>query len=87
VSAKAAGVNRLVLFPRPVALSGAERIAASALQHKLPMLSGWYNYADAGGRSRRIPHRRRAVWVGNSFGVCLSARKTDAGVGASTPAS
>lgn len=60
VAAQAQGVNGLVLFPDPITLSGAPRIAAFALQHKLPVVSGWYNYADAGGLVSYGPNLREA---------------------------
>ena len=60
VAAQAQGVNGLVLFPDPITLSGAPRIAAFALQHKLPVVSGWHNYADAGGLVSYGPNLREA---------------------------
>jgi putative ABC transport system substrate-binding protein len=60
VAAQAQGVNGVVLFPDPITLSGAPRIAAFALQHKLPVVSGWYNYADAGGLVSYGPNLREA---------------------------
>ena len=60
VAAQAQGVNGIVLFPDPITLSGAPRIAAFALQHKLPVVSGWYNYADAGGLVSYGPNMREA---------------------------
>jgi putative ABC transport system substrate-binding protein len=58
VAARAQGVDGLVLFPDPITLSGAPRVAAFALQHKLPVVSGWYNYADAGGLLSYGPNLR-----------------------------
>jgi len=49
VAAHAAGADALVLFPDGVTNGGRERIAAFALQHKLPTVSGWDVYAVAGG--------------------------------------
>lgn len=49
IAAQAQGVNGVVLFPDPITLSSAPRVVAFALQHKLPVVSAWYNYADAGG--------------------------------------
>ena len=60
VAAQTQGVNGVVLFPDPITLSGAPRIAAFALQHKLPVVSGWYNYADAGGLVSYGPNLREA---------------------------
>jgi putative ABC transport system substrate-binding protein len=60
VSAQAAGVNGIVLFPDPITLSGAPRIAAFALKHKLPVVSGWYNYPEAGGLVSYGPNMRQA---------------------------
>jgi len=60
VAAQAQGVDGVVLFPDPITLSGAPRIAAFALQHKLPVVSGWYNYADAGGLVSYGPNLREA---------------------------
>jgi putative ABC transport system substrate-binding protein len=60
VAAQAQGVHGVVLFPDPITLSGAPRVAAFALQHKLPVVSGWYNYADAGGLVSYGPDMREA---------------------------
>ena len=60
-AAQAAGTDGLVLFPDPVTLSGAERIAAFALKHKLPVVGGWHNYADAGALLSYGPNLRE-VW-------------------------
>lgn len=60
VAAQAQGVDGLVLFPDPITLSGASRVAAFALQRKLPVVSGWYNYADAGGLVSYGPNLREA---------------------------
>jgi putative tryptophan/tyrosine transport system substrate-binding protein len=51
VAARLAGADALVLFPDPITLASRERIAAFALQHKMPMVSGCDNYALAGGLS------------------------------------
>ncbi|MBI3371498.1 MAG: ABC transporter substrate-binding protein [Betaproteobacteria bacterium] len=59
-AAQARGVDGVVLFPDPITLSGAPRIAAFALEHKLPVVSGWYNYADAGGLVSYGPNLREA---------------------------
>jgi putative ABC transport system substrate-binding protein len=48
-AARVAGADALVLFPDPITLASRERIAAFALQHKMPLVSGWDNYALAGG--------------------------------------
>ena len=60
VAAQAQAVDGLVLFPDPITLSGAPRVAAFALQHNLPVVSGWYNYADAGGLVSYGPNLREA---------------------------
>ena len=60
VAAQAQGVDGVVLFPDPITLSSAPRIAAFALQHRLPVVSGWYNYADAGGLVGYGPNLREA---------------------------
>ncbi len=48
-TAQAAGADALVMFPDGVTNVGRERVAAFALQHKLPTVSGWDVYAIAGG--------------------------------------
>lgn len=58
VATRTQGVDGLVLFPDPITLSGAPRVAAFALQQKLPVVSGWYNYADAGGLLSYGPNLR-----------------------------
>jgi putative ABC transport system substrate-binding protein len=68
VAARVAGADALVLFPDPITLAGRERIAAFALQHKLPLVSGWDNYALAGGLVTYGPNlieawRRTAIYV------------------------
>ena len=60
VSARTQGVNGVVLFPDPITLSNAPRIATFALQHRLPVVSGWYNYAEAGGLVSYGPNLREA---------------------------
>ena len=50
----------MVLFPDPITLSSAPRVAAFALQHRLPVVSAWYNYADAGGLVSYGPNLREA---------------------------
>ncbi len=60
IAAKAQGVDGVVLFPDPITLSSAPRVAAFALQHKLPVVSAWYNYADAGGLVSYGPNLREA---------------------------
>jgi len=57
-AAQAAGTDALVLFPDGVTNVGRERIAAFALQHKLPTVSGWDVYADAGGLVTYGPNMR-----------------------------
>jgi putative ABC transport system substrate-binding protein len=48
-AARAAGADSLLLFPDPVTLAARERIATFALKHRMPLVSGWDNYALAGG--------------------------------------
>jgi putative tryptophan/tyrosine transport system substrate-binding protein len=60
--------NALLLFPDRVTLAGRERIADFALQHKMPLVSGWDNYALAGGLVSYGPNlgaawRRTAYYV------------------------
>ena len=57
-AAVAAGTDGLVLFPDGVTNTGKERIAAFALQHKLPTVSGWDIYAIAGGLVTYGPNMR-----------------------------
>lgn len=47
-SARANGAQALVVFPDSVTLAGKDRIAAYALKHRLPSVSGWDVYAEAG---------------------------------------
>lgn len=42
------GTQALVVFPDALTLEQRERIAAFALQHRLPTVSGWSLYADSG---------------------------------------
>ena len=60
-AAQAAGADALVVFPDNVTFGGAERIAAFALKHRLPMVSGWDHYALAGGLVSYGPNLR-ASW-------------------------
>ena len=67
-AARAAGTDALVMFPDGVTNTGRERIAAFALQHKLPTVSGWDVYAIAGGLltygpSMRASYRHLASYV------------------------
>lgn len=57
-AAQAAGTDALVLFPDGVTNLGRERIAAFALKHKLPTVSGWDVYAIAGGLVTYGPNMR-----------------------------
>jgi len=57
-AAQAAGADALLAFPDGVTNAGRERIAAFALQHKLPTVSGWDVYADAGGLVTYGPNMR-----------------------------
>jgi len=56
--AQAAGADALVIFPDGVTNAGRERIAAFALQHRLPTVSGWDVYAIAGGLVTYGPNMR-----------------------------
>lgn len=47
-TARASGAQALVVFPDSVTLAGKDLIAAYALKHRLPSVSGWDVYADAG---------------------------------------
>ncbi len=47
-SARAGGAQALVVFPDSVTLTGKERIAAYAIKHRLPSVSGWDVFAEAG---------------------------------------
>ena len=62
IAARAAGAEALVMFPDAVTFQGRERIAAFALQHKLPTVSGWEAYATAGNLVTYGPNLR-ASWV------------------------
>jgi putative tryptophan/tyrosine transport system substrate-binding protein len=57
-AAYSAGTDALVLFPDGVTNAGRERIAAFALEHKLPTVSGWDVYALAGGLVTYGPNMR-----------------------------
>ena len=61
-AARAAGAEALLSFPDAVTFQGREKIAAFALQHKLPTVSGWEDYAVAGGLVTYGPNLR-AAWV------------------------
>jgi len=56
------GAEALVLFPDGVTVQGRARIAAFALQHKLPTVSGWESFAVAGHLVTYGPNLR-ASWV------------------------
>ena len=62
VAARAGGAEALVLFPDAVTVQGRARIAAFALQHNLPVVSGWETYAVAGCLVTYGPNLR-ASWV------------------------
>jgi len=57
-AAQTTGTDALVVFPDGVTNTGRERIAAFALQHKLPTVSGWDIYAIAGGLVTYGPNMR-----------------------------
>ena len=61
-AARAAGAEALVMFPDAVTFQGRERIAAFALQHKMPTVAGWEAYATAGNLVTYGPNLR-ASWV------------------------
>ena len=62
VAARAGGAEALVLFPDAVTSQGRARIAAFALQHKLPTVSGWESFAVAGNLVTYGPNLRSS-WV------------------------
>lgn len=47
-AARAGGAHALVVFPDSVTLAGKDRIAAYALKHRLPSVSGWDVFGEAG---------------------------------------
>lgn len=47
-AARAAGAQALTVFPDSITLAGKDRIAAYATKHRLPSVSGWDVYAEAG---------------------------------------
>jgi len=47
-SARAGGAQALTVFPDTITMAGRERIAAYALKHRLPSVSGWDVYGEAG---------------------------------------
>ena len=57
-AALAAGTDALVLFPDGVTNQGRDHIAAFALKHKLPTVSGWDVYAIDGGLVTYGPNMR-----------------------------
>lgn len=61
-AARATGAEALVMFPDLVTFQGREQIAAFALQHKLPTVSGWESFAVAGHLVTYGPNLR-ASWV------------------------
>lgn len=46
--ARAEGAQALAVFPDSVTLAGRDRIAAYAIRHRLPSISGWDSFAEAG---------------------------------------
>lgn len=67
-AAQTAGAEALVLFPDQVTNPNRAEIAEFALRHRLPTVSGWSNYADAGhlvtyGPNLRDSYRRTAHYV------------------------
>jgi putative ABC transport system substrate-binding protein len=61
LTAQTAGADSLVVFPDGITFGGAERIAAFALKHKLPLVSGWDHFALVGGLVSYGPNLR-ATW-------------------------
>lgn len=58
----------VVAFPDAILLRLRERIAAFSLQHRVPAISGWAQFADSGnlmsyGPNLRASHRRLSVYV------------------------
>lgn len=47
-TARLAGAQAFVVFPDSVTNAGREKIAAYALKHRLPSISGWDSFAEAG---------------------------------------
>ncbi len=67
-SAPGSGVEALVAFPDSITFGPRKRIADFAIQHKLPTVSGWDAYADAGflliyGPSMTAAWERMAYFV------------------------
>ncbi len=67
-AARASGTQALVFFPDSISFGQRERIAAFALKHGLPTVSGWDAYAEAGflliyGTSLRAAWARTAYFV------------------------
>jgi putative ABC transport system substrate-binding protein len=62
VTAHASGADSLILFPDPVTLGSRERIADFAITNKMPLASGWDNYALAGALVTYGPNLS-AAWV------------------------
>ena len=61
ITAQSKGADSLVVFPDGVTFGGAERIAAFALKHSMPMVSGWDHLALVGGLVSDGPNLR-ATW-------------------------
>lgn len=58
----------VVVFPDAITIRFRERIAAFSLQHRIPTISGWAQFADGGnlmsyGPNLRASYRRLAVYV------------------------
>jgi putative ABC transport system substrate-binding protein len=67
-STPGSGVEALVAFPDSITFGPRKRIADFAIQHKLPTVSGWDAYADAGflliyGPSMTAAWERMAYFV------------------------
>ena len=58
--ARSAHAEGLIVFPDPLTNARRELIADFALRHRLPAVSGWSNYADAGLLLTYGPHLRES---------------------------
>jgi len=78
ITAQSKGADSLVVFPDGVTFGGAERIAAFALKHKMPMVSGWDHFALVGGLVSYGPNLR-ATWRRGASYVVKVLKGTDPG--------
>ena len=63
-----AGLEGLVVFPDALTIGNRQRIADAALKARMPAISGWGEFADAGflmsyGPNLRVSYRRLATFV------------------------